>query len=262
MSSINEDIFNEAKARLRRIEAECGIRILYAGEVGSRARGVQSSDADYDVRFLFVRPVAEYLKLTSKPATIAVEDGPWDLKGIDLKETLVRLKDGDPMTLLWLYTNPVYRNHPIFETEMHKRLESYASLNKLVHHFFERLSPLLGRLESRTGVTYKTLMDAVEMVLSINWVEKRNTLPLLDFDEFLLTSNLPAELAGDIETLVREKNENVESAPVDTARYERVIEYVLAEAHAPAEPSTSRPNVDDDDINEFFLRWIGFDKKL
>lgn len=39
---------------LKRIEAQHGVKVLYAVESGSRAWGFPSSDSDYDVRFLYV----------------------------------------------------------------------------------------------------------------------------------------------------------------------------------------------------------------
>src|SRR5262247_612513 len=48
---------------LARIEADNGVRILYAVESGSRAWGFASPDSDYDVRFLYVRDVKDYLRL-------------------------------------------------------------------------------------------------------------------------------------------------------------------------------------------------------
>lgn len=60
-------MFDEAKARLRRLEASHGIRILYACEAGSRSWGFPSPSSDYDIRFIYVRPLKNYLKLTPRP---------------------------------------------------------------------------------------------------------------------------------------------------------------------------------------------------
>lgn len=53
-------MFDEAKARLRRLEASHGIRILYACEAGSRSWGFPSPSSDYDIRFIYVRPLKNY----------------------------------------------------------------------------------------------------------------------------------------------------------------------------------------------------------
>ena len=51
------------QTQLRRIEEEESIKILLAVESGSRAWGFASPDIDYDVRFIYIRRMEDYLKL-------------------------------------------------------------------------------------------------------------------------------------------------------------------------------------------------------
>ena len=51
---------------LEDIERRESIRILLAVESGSRAWGFASPDSDYDVRFLYVRPWTDYLRLEGR----------------------------------------------------------------------------------------------------------------------------------------------------------------------------------------------------
>ena len=60
----------EITGLMARIEREHGFRILYACESGSRAWGFASPDSDYDIRFLFVRPEADYLGVFPLPDAI------------------------------------------------------------------------------------------------------------------------------------------------------------------------------------------------
>lgn len=57
------EITQSIKERLSQIEERENIRIIYACESGSRAWGFASPDSDYDVRFVFVRPVQDYLRV-------------------------------------------------------------------------------------------------------------------------------------------------------------------------------------------------------
>ena len=50
---------------LNRIEKEEHIRILLAVESGSRAWGFAGSDSDYDVRFIYMKPIEDYLTIAS-----------------------------------------------------------------------------------------------------------------------------------------------------------------------------------------------------
>ena len=49
--------------QLRRIEEAENIKILLAVESGSRAWGFASPDSDYDVRFIYIRRLEDYLRL-------------------------------------------------------------------------------------------------------------------------------------------------------------------------------------------------------
>ena len=61
------EITQSIKERLSQIEKCENIRIIYACESGSRAWGFASPDSDYDVRFVFVRPVQDYLRVDNLP---------------------------------------------------------------------------------------------------------------------------------------------------------------------------------------------------
>ena len=56
----------DIKAKIKEIEAADNIQILLAIESGSRAWGFHSPDSDYDVRFVYARPVDWHLSLHKK----------------------------------------------------------------------------------------------------------------------------------------------------------------------------------------------------
>ena len=49
--------------KLREIEKSHGVKTLYSAESGSRAWGFASPDSDYDVRFIYVRPAEDYIRI-------------------------------------------------------------------------------------------------------------------------------------------------------------------------------------------------------
>ena len=60
---ISEDVRRYIQGRLRTVEEEHGVRVLFAVESGSRAWGFPSPNSDYDVRFIYAHPREWYLSL-------------------------------------------------------------------------------------------------------------------------------------------------------------------------------------------------------
>ena len=72
-------------SKLHEIETRENVKILLAVESGSRAWGFASPDSDYDVRFLYVRPMADYLRLERSRDVIELPiEGELDINGSEL----------------------------------------------------------------------------------------------------------------------------------------------------------------------------------
>lgn len=79
--------------KLKEIEEEKEVKILFACESGSRAWGFPSPDSDYDVRFIYVRPIDWHLSLTAKKDTIDLPiNNELDIGGWELKKACQLLK--------------------------------------------------------------------------------------------------------------------------------------------------------------------------
>lgn len=101
------------------LEKEHKIKILFAVENGSRAWRMSSKDSDYDVRFVFVRPIQEYLQI-NKPTEVIqiafdkngdivpVEGSLIDVSGFDVFKFVKMLSDSNPTTIEWLITDIIY----------------------------------------------------------------------------------------------------------------------------------------------------------
>ncbi len=63
---LDKEIKEIVNQKLDEIEQKEQVKILYAVESGSRAWGLASADSDYDVRFIYVRPMEYYLRLEEK----------------------------------------------------------------------------------------------------------------------------------------------------------------------------------------------------
>ncbi len=106
------------EGRLRLIEAQHKVRIVWAVESGSRAWGFPSPDSDYDCRFVFVRPLADYLSIEQRRDVIEVpiEEG-LDINGWDLFKMARLLLKGNAVAIEWLTSPIIYRGLVAFRDE-------------------------------------------------------------------------------------------------------------------------------------------------
>lgn len=89
-------------AKLREIEQRENVRILHCVESGSRAWGFASPDSDYDVRFVYVRPLEYYLQLGKTRDVIEWQlDDTLDINGWDLQKALRLLHNSNPTLFEW-----------------------------------------------------------------------------------------------------------------------------------------------------------------
>src|SRR6187549_3121143 len=96
------DMHQAILSSLAALEAETGIRVLYACESGSRAWGFASRDSDWDVRFFFVWPQREYLRVRAPQDHIHRDlPGDLDITGWDLRKALSHALKSSASVLEW-----------------------------------------------------------------------------------------------------------------------------------------------------------------
>ena len=104
---------DKIKEKLQEIETMETVKILLAVEAGSRAWGFESPDSDYDVRFIYVRPLAEYLRLDPQKDIIEWQlDNVLDINGWDLNKSLIQFRKGNATLFEWSNSPIVYIHTP------------------------------------------------------------------------------------------------------------------------------------------------------
>jgi hypothetical protein len=82
--------------KLEALESDHQVRVLFACESGSRGWGFASPDSDYDVRFIYVHRIDEYLRILPGRDVIEEVPGPvFDVNGWDLRKALGLLAKGN-----------------------------------------------------------------------------------------------------------------------------------------------------------------------
>ena len=204
------DIIQTINEKLDEIERKEGVRILHAVESGSRAWGFASPDSDYDVRFVYVRPKEDYLRLDEPRDVIEWQlDEVLDINGWDLKKALRQFARGNATLFEWSGSPIVYRT-----TEEWSRIKEvskqYFSEKAAVYHYYGTANSTLQGYLLGDMVRYKKYFYALRPLLAARFIEENHAAPPVLFDD-LLKMDLPGELRQAIDELLEAKKRTTES---------------------------------------------------
>lgn len=203
MSNIQQQIMEE----LRRIEREEDVRILYACESGSRAWGFPSKDSDYDVRFIYIRPLEWYLSIFEKRDVIErpISDM-LDVNGWDLKKALNLFRKSNPPLLEWLQS-PIRYMENYSVAEQIRSISPYTfSPRSCMYHYLHMARGNYRDYLQGDQVKIKKYFYVLRPILACEWIEKFNTMPPIEFHT-LIDSLVPegSELKQVIQNLLSRK---------------------------------------------------------
>jgi predicted nucleotidyltransferase len=158
--------------RLGAIEAREGVRLLIAVESGSRAWGFPSPDSDYDVRFLYVRPLDWYLTLA--PGRDVIEEpieGDLDINGWDVRKALVLALKPNATLLEWLRSPVIYRQDEAAVARIRALAGQVAFERSCVHHYLHLAQNQYGRqIAGRAEVRLKSYLYSLRPALALRYM--------------------------------------------------------------------------------------------
>ncbi|MBF0649280.1 nucleotidyltransferase domain-containing protein [Dysgonomonas sp. GY75] len=187
--------------KLTEIEKAYGIKILYSCESGSRAWGFPSPDSDYDVRFIYSRPIEEYLTIKPKKDHLSFPiNDELDIYGWDISKVLHLITKSNTTPFEWLQSPVVYKEDTTFKDELWTLCQSYFYPRNNIHHY---LGIARGAMETMQGedIKIKKLFYVLRPMLAAWWCAEKNTIapmsiyPLMD----LLTDDLRKKVLSLIE---------------------------------------------------------------
>lgn len=198
------------KDKLKQIEERENVTILLAIESGSRAWGFASPDSDYDVRFIYVRPMEEYLRLDTPKDTIEWQlDEVLDINGWDLKKALVQFRKGNATLFEWSNSPVVYKCTDTWK-KIYDVAKSYFSAKTGIYHYYGTARNTYETYLQDELVKYKKYFYALRPLLACKYIEEYNCPPPVLFDD-LLKLQLPDELKYGIDQLLEIKKVTQES---------------------------------------------------
>lgn len=188
-------------SKLDEIENRENVRILLAVESGSRAWGLASPDSDYDVRFIYVRPKEDYLRLEKTRDVIELPiEGELDINGWDLDKTLRLLRASNPTLFEW-FSSPIVYRETAFAQEFRSIMQRYFSSKRGLSHYLSMASSNYREYLKGNMVKAKKYFYVLRPVLACRWILDKGSPPPMLFSE-LMEAELNPVLLPDVNRLL------------------------------------------------------------
>lgn len=245
---MRESILRELDA----VERDRGVRVLLSVESGSLAWGIASSDSDYDVRFVYLRPMRSYLRLEKSCDTIEWKlDAVYDVIGWDLTKLLKLLRGSNPTAFEWLSSPIVYRECPEFACVRELAKDCFSPKASAFHYLGLERGNGKAYLRNET-VSAKKYLNMVRALLAARWcLEELTPSPMLLSD--LLDAKLPSELRQLVDELLAVKLAGKEHSEVARMpKLEAWVEREDAELYAMAQAAVAPQSLPWEQLDELF----------
>ena len=175
---------------LKQIQKDNNIKIIFAIENGSRSWGMASKDSDFDVRFVFVRGINDYIRLNPAKEVLNaafdkdlnpcdVQGSLIDMSGFDIFKYLKLLLASNPTTIEWLNSPIVYygdNNLPLREY-----MKENFNQERLFKHYFSLFRHNYWEfIQQAKAITYKKYLYSMRGLLNALYVYEFDKIPPLD----------------------------------------------------------------------------------
>ena len=245
------------------LEKKENIKILFAVESGSRAWGFESKDSDYDVRFVYVRPLEWYMSISRRKDTLEVminED--LDFAGWDLNKALELLAKSNQPLGEWLNSSIVYMNRDNSISEFSELFDKYLRENALVYHYLSMASKDLETLREKKEIKLKKYFYMLRSLLASKWVMTYHEKPPILLSKLLaLTEN--KEVLNETDKLLEMKKAGNESTKI--IGNEIINEFIFDTKKEVEEMVKNIPNSKNTDLkflDRFFLDKVLYYEKM
>ena len=242
--------------KLAQIESEYGVRVLYAAESGSRAWGTNSEQSDFDVRFIYIRPREDYLRLeqTRDVLEFPIADR-WDMCGWDLSKTLRLLHNANSQIYEW-FTSPVAYVDRGFSLRIDPVLNAYFSTRTAANHYLHQADLKMKRAEKAEQPKVKQYLYALQHLGTARWVLEHHAPMPISFD--LAVKQLPEELRQAAQGLLLQKITRPQEPLMEhNAFLDGWLREERDRIHREIEQLPQEPGKGWEELNRFFLAELG-----
>ena len=254
--SITLSMKSEIQERLHELELKHGIRILYAIESGSRLWGFESINSDYDVRFIYVRPLQWYLSVRNRRNVIELPvSDELDISGWDLRKTLYLLSKSNPPLLEWLNSHIIYKKTETVEKIRNLIAGYFNPRGTIFHYLHMAIGNYKGYILKRDEVILKKYFYILRPLFACEWIEKNQTFPPVQFNKVIdaASADLPRKTVTNL--LQRKKQgQELDKGP----KIDELNKYIEHKINHFSEVARTAPKAEltMDDLDELFMNTI------
>ncbi len=214
---VSPQMHQKIRETLAEIIAEEDIKILFAIESGSRAWGFHSPDSDYDVRFVYVRPVEWHLQLGKKRDVLERPiDAELDISGWDLGKALGLALQSNSVISEWLQSPITYIEDAAARADLTGFCQQTLTRRPVTWHYSAMLKQQLDRATQDGGEFHlKRFFYAVRPALALRWMQIHDrATPPMDMANLMAQSDLPQAIETDLLDLIERKKTLTEGSKV------------------------------------------------
>ncbi|WP_293304753.1 nucleotidyltransferase domain-containing protein [Pedobacter sp. UBA5917] len=195
--------------RLAEIERANDIKILFACESGSRGWEFPSPDSDFDVRFIYVRPLNYYLSVSEKDDQLGFPiNNELDIYGWDIKKVLKLIQKSNTTPFEWLQSPIVYGEQAHFKDELWTLCQSYFYRKTNINHYLGIAHGALETVINGDEIKIKKLFYVLRPLLSAKWCLEKNTIAPMTIGPLLTL--MPIRLQTLVKDLITLKSTSAE----------------------------------------------------
>jgi hypothetical protein len=190
--------------KIKEIEKEEKVKVLFLIESGSRAWGWESEDSDYDIRGVYVQ---DYLKVEELKEQINVIRGNLDIELWDFRKFLRLFLKSNPSIWEWLSSDIIYLNNTLIE-DLKSLFKDKFNKYSLEKHYVSMAKDNFYKYINGIGdkANLKKYVYILRSLACVLWIERHNSPPPKSYKKTI--SLLPKNIQKFFNKIIEDKKKS------------------------------------------------------
>lgn len=208
---MEKEIIKKILSEVRDLESKQNIKILFAIESGSRLWRIESKDSDYDIRFVFIRDIKDYLRINKLNEVIELRRDNRDYVGFDIYKFCRLILNSNPSVIEWLQSDIIYYDNGKTKQFLYNFIKNKFNPVSLFHHYKSMCKTNYSKyIKTGNLMSYKKYLYSLRGLINAKYVLDIKKLPEIDFNKTIPKVNLPNNVRGKLEKVLMLKKESRE----------------------------------------------------